>query len=166
MTVKRFWAYLWFVIRHKYFVWKAGRVIGASVWRLLVHDWTKLLPVEFGPYARTFYGIDGGSKKYEESDEFLKAWLHHQNHNDHHWNYWVIRMDRGDEIALEMPLECVLEMVADWAGAGKAIAGKWGNIHQWYYKNKSRIKLHERSRRQAELIMLTNLTSLEREDNK
>ena len=50
------WQYLKYVIRHKWFVFVAGLVVGAPLWRLIVHDWTKFLPRELGPYVMKFYG--------------------------------------------------------------------------------------------------------------
>ena len=40
-----------------------------------------------------------------------------------------------------IPKEYVHEMLADWAGAGKAITGRW-EIEEWYAKNADRILLH------------------------
>lgn len=54
--MKKHWQYLKYVIRHKWFVWLAGQRTGAPGWRLLIHDWTKFLPVEWGPYTEFFYG--------------------------------------------------------------------------------------------------------------
>ena len=48
--------YLSYVLRHKWFVLLAGLRVGAPLWRLLVHDWTKFLPCEWGPYVEKFYG--------------------------------------------------------------------------------------------------------------
>lgn len=47
--------YLSYVLRHKWFVLVAGLKTGAPLWRLLIHDWSKFLPCEWGPYTRTFY---------------------------------------------------------------------------------------------------------------
>lgn len=53
--------YLLSTIRHKAFVFIAGwRIVGGiSFWRLLIHDWTKFLPVEFVNYAK-FYKLEHG----------------------------------------------------------------------------------------------------------
>lgn len=48
--------YASYVARHKWFVFRAGRITGAPLWRLLIHDWPKLTPAEWGPYVRSFYG--------------------------------------------------------------------------------------------------------------
>lgn len=43
--------YALYVARHKWFVLLAGRRTGAPLWRLLVHDWSKLTPAEWGAYV-------------------------------------------------------------------------------------------------------------------
>lgn len=44
-------------------------------------------------------------------------------------------------VALQMPEHFVREMVADWAGAGRAITGRW-EVADWYAKNKGKMLLH------------------------
>lgn len=55
-------------------------------------------------------------------------------------------------LALEMPDKYILEMVADWAGAGKAITGKW-EVKDWYYKNKYNIILNDKTRIRVENLI-------------
>jgi Family of unknown function (DUF5662) len=53
---------LWFLVatvRHKRFVYQAGRRLGVARWRLVVHDLSKFRPSEFVPYGRFFYGAPG-----------------------------------------------------------------------------------------------------------
>jgi hypothetical protein len=146
--MRRHWNYLKYVLRHKWFVFVAGLKTGASLWRLLKHDWHKFLLNEWLPYARTFYKSDG-SKQYVESAAFTYAWNLHQKRADHHWQHWLITWDRGETEALDMSGEAIAEMLADWYGAGKAITGKW-EAHTWYEKNRDRIKLSEFSRNLVE----------------
>lgn len=47
--------YLSYVVRHKWFVLLAGLRVRAPLWRLLIHDWSKFTPSEWGPYVRFFY---------------------------------------------------------------------------------------------------------------
>jgi len=116
------------VFRHKYHVARAGRSLGVSWRRCLIHDVSKLMPSEALPYARHFYGR--GSSQ----EEFDRAWSEHWHRNDHHWQYW-----RGRE----MSEDAVREMVADWLGAS-AVYGGW--FWDWYEKNKSRIELGPEAR--------------------
>ena len=116
--------YLWLTCKHKYFVFKAGRITGAPIWRLVIHDWTKFTPAEAPHYGRQFFGDQS------DPEGFSLAWLHHQRNNPHHWEYWVpvTGHNRGgyrDLEPLPMPDWAVREMIADWMGAGRAYEGKW-----------------------------------------
>lgn len=145
------WQYLKYVMRHKHFVAIAGLKLGVNPLRLLVHDWHKFLPSEWGPYVRAFYAPDG-SRQYLESDDFKNAWRLHQHRGSHHWQFWLVTMDRGETIPLEMPYPCFMEMIADWYGAGRAISGKWG-APEWYEKNRERIMLAPNTRHYVESIL-------------
>ena len=160
----RHWRYLKYLARHKWFVFVAGlRVGGIPIWRLIIHDWSKFMPCEWGPYTRFFYGPrtalvpePRGPKDYvvaaEVRSSFDLAWLHHQHHNPHHWQHWVLRNDDGDTRLLLMPDRLVREMVADWMGAGRAITGKW-DAASWYQKNSDKMMLHGHVRWQVENLL-------------
>jgi hypothetical protein len=129
--------YLWLVLKHKYFVIVAGLRLGAPLHLLLLHDLSKLSPAEFTHYARRVYGCK------EYTDGFKRAWLHHQNSNPHHWEYWIQRSPHDREVNSDMlvdiPDKYILEMMADWMGASRAYNGKWptpGNW-KWLYDPKS-----------------------------
>lgn len=115
--------YLWLTTKHKAFVFRAGIKTKAPIWRLVIHDWTKYTPSEAPHYGRQFFG----DKSQPES--FAAAWLHHQNSNPHHWEYWISRTghDKAASVngALRMPMWAVREMVADWMGASRAYGGAW-----------------------------------------
>lgn len=134
--------YLSYVLRHKWFVFLAGLQMGAPLWRLLIHDWSKFTPAEWRPYVLSFYGPWAyGDRPAEVVEAFDRAWLHHQHANPHHWQHWVLREDSGATKILEMPEPFVREMVADWMGAGRAITGAWG-AQDWFLKNREKILLH------------------------
>ena len=139
--------YASYVARHKWFVFRAGLKVGAPLWRLIVHDWSKLTPAEWGPYVRAFY-----AEHRSRPGEFDRAWLHHQHRNPHHWQHWLLQEDDGDLKALPMPEGLVREMVADWMGAGRAITGRW-DVASWYAANVLKIRLHPDARRLAESLM-------------
>lgn len=162
--------YAKYIARHKWFVFVAGLRTKAPVWRLLIHDWSKLLPCEWKPYAESFYGDaawlrmrqKGGDDlatsaiKYlqEAKNKFDGAWLHHQHNNPHHWQHWVLREDSGATKTLKMPEHFAREMVADWMGAGRAITGKWEAAY-WYLANKEKIVLHDETRQLVETLLET-----------
>jgi hypothetical protein len=143
--------YASYVARHKWFVFQAGLKTKAPLWRLLIHDWSKLTPAEWGPYVRFFYDKDARSFEAME-DEFGRAWLHHQHANPHHWQHWVLRADDGDLKALEMPDGLVREMVADWMGAGRTITGRWGAA-AWYEANQAKMVLHPATRERVKALL-------------
>lgn len=158
--------YLSYVIRHKWFVFLAGLRTRAPLWRLLIHDWSKLTPAEWRPYVEKFYGVfkigptystEGRHAAYAEWEHrrdsaFDRAWLHHQHANPHHWQHWCLREDRGVLKVLEMPEHFAREMVADWMGAGRAITGRW-ECAEWYAKNREIIQLHPETRTLVEALI-------------
>lgn len=148
--------YLSYVLRHKREVWKAGRKLRVSPWRLLIHDWSKFLPCEWSPYVAYFYG---GTKTIDVQRAFDIAWLHHQHHQDHHWQHWVLTNDSGLIVVLPMPAACRREMLADWMGAGAAL-GK-SDTPGWYRKNREIIQLHIDTRQWVEERLFYGLTMAE-----
>lgn len=152
--MKKNWRYAKYLARHKWFVFVAGLRIGVPIWRLVIHDYSKLLPSEWFPYANFFYGPKPDKNEPDDYHywsavhahrvPFDRAWLHHQHFNPHHWQHWVLREDDGQTKYLEMPENFAREMVADWCGAGRAITGQW-EVWKWYGKNVERILLHPRT---------------------
>ena len=147
----RNWLYLKYVVRHKWFVLLASWRIGAPLLPAILHDLSKFRPSEWFPYSATFYSQDGTSQ-YNETSSFNRVWLMHQHRNPHHWQYWVLRMDCGDTVPIEIPRRYVVEMVADWMGAGRAITGRW-ECSEWYAKNRDKIILHDNTRRLVDILI-------------
>ena len=108
--------YFLYVLEHKINVlvecWQEGLYVQG-----LTHDLSKFAPQEFFPYAVKFY-----SKHKDESAElsWKEAWLHHQNHNKHHWEYWIVNRDTQE--ALPMPRKYIIEMICDW----RSFSRRWG----------------------------------------
>ena len=135
-------AYLRYVLRHKWFVFVGCKTLGVSLWQAVIHDWTKFTPAEWGPYVRQFYQADGTKRRVRDtngsydpnaqSEEFKRAWLHHQR-QPHHWQAWLSIGDGGGLEPLAIPQKYVLEMVADW-----------------YEKQKDKMILEEGTRRRIE----------------
>lgn len=142
MIAKAHLRYASYVARHKWFVFIAGRRTGAPLWRLLIHDWSKMSVAEWKPYVDSFYGPE---RTPAVRAAFDAAWLHHQHRNPHHWQHWVLSQDDGEIKKIEIPEALVREMVADWMGAGRVITGYW-DVHTWYLKNYGVIKLHSATR--------------------
>ena len=161
--------YLLYVLRHKWFVFLAGLKVKAPLWQLVIHDWTKFLPDEWFPYVDMFYNKPKQEKEFIDvfsdwkiaeaapygyfvKDRFNYAWLHHQRRNKHHWQYWYLMQDNDGDFPMEMPEKYVREMVADWAGAGRAITGKW-EVKRWYELNRRNIKIDNDTRARVESLI-------------
>ena len=142
------WRYLSYVLRHKWFVFLECWAHGL-IWRGLIHDWSKFLPCEWGPYAARFYS--DRPKTLQTLRDYSRAWNHHQKVNDHHWQYWLLTFDTGQEVALEMPERCVVEMICDWRGAGRA-QGKPDTV-AWYRENRDKMRLHDSTRQTVEQLL-------------
>ena len=141
--------YFLLTLRHKWFVFVAGKRFGVSFIRLLMHDWSKFLPDELPYYGRQFCGPG------DDPDGYIKCWLRHQNRHEHHWEYWVPRTGHSrcnppypDNEPLQMPEAAVREMIADWAGASRAYNGYWPDYKNWNWveENLPRMKLHIKTR--------------------
>lgn len=151
--MKRHISYLKYIIRHKWYVFKACVKLGVP-FRGITHDLSKFRPCEWFAYAKTFYAEDG-TGRFMWSGDFDFAWLMHQKVNKHHWQYWLLLNDDGRFTSFEIPEPIVREMVADWSGAGEAIKGE-SNPTEWYYENRSKIILHEKTRKLVEKIIEEN----------
>lgn len=129
--------YFWLILRHKWFVYLAGRRIRVPLYLLVLHDLSKLSYHEYFGYQSQFFGKKNG---------FDKAWLHHQNCNKHHWEYWVL----GSGKTVTMPERFVREMVADWMGASRAYGGNFGD---WFVNNHHKMKLHQITRNRISIVL-------------
>lgn len=148
--------YILLTIKHKYFVLIAGLKVKANIYDLIVHDLSKFSKYELRQNARQFFG--------DKSDRygFICSWLHHQNNNKHHWEYWIPRTGSSrqtppypDNQPILMPERYVREMVADWLAATRTYEEKWPDIDNWswYIHNKPKQIMHETTRELVEKIL-------------
>lgn len=153
------WQYLKYVLRHKLYVYQAGRELGVGRCQLLIHDWHKLTRGEWSPYVEMFYGgeypthadstmvypLYKGPTKESIQEQFDLAWNRHQKRAKHHWQWWLMLEDDGGTKVLEIPDKYRREMLADWRGAGRAIHGH-DETATWYQQNKNNMQLHPKTR--------------------
>lgn len=158
--------YLWYVIRHKWFVMLECFKVGLY-WRGIMHDMSKLRPSEFFPYARYFYGdygvknkcpakwADSNSIFHKTAHDFDFAWLLHQKRNEHHWQWWILSLDDGGKKILPMSCRAIDEMICDWKGAGRAITGAKdpSECKKWYLANRVNMRLHDDTRLIVEILL-------------
>ncbi len=129
--------YLRVYFKHKYGVFLAGRVLGLPLWRLLVHDLSKLHPAEYLP-AVAYRALDPTKTVHADSEQARiiergrAGILRHILRNKHHAEAWPDG---------RMEDTYVIERVANWWGAGYAYNDAV-NVEKWYAENKARIKLH------------------------
>ena len=121
------------ILKHKWYVLKYGLKLKCPLGRLLLHDLSKFSPKEFKFYNSYFFG--------DKQLNLKLAYLHHQNHNDHHWEYW---MDREYNCPIEMDVEAAMEMIADWFSACRVYEGHEPKAGKWTWLQKTDIfsKLH------------------------
>jgi hypothetical protein len=147
-ATKRYQGYLSYVLRHKWFVLLEGRKLGVPIWHLILHDWSKLFPLEFFSYAKTFRTTDG-KKQYEPHLAFWIAVNSHVTRHKHHWQYWIHIKGKDDLMILPMPDRHRREMLADWYAAG--LAHGEPDTRGWYMKNSDNIILHDETRHWIEI---------------
>ncbi|MBQ1340887.1 MAG: hypothetical protein IIY33_00250 [Erysipelotrichaceae bacterium] len=118
---------------------------------LMNHDESKRSTDEYEAYDDYFYGKEGKDEAEQAliDDCFDYAWLHHIHQNSHHWQYWVLIGDDEKERALEMPLDCVYHMIADWWSFSWK-EGKLDEIFKWYEDHKKKMILHQNTRKLVE----------------
>lgn len=147
-----------YILRHKYFVLRAGLRLGVPLWRLVIHDWSKFLPCEWVPYANRFFMHAVGPRKMHEPGAhpvFDLAWLHHLHLNRHHFQWWItIGTDRIPR-PLRMPETYIREMIADWVGASRAqgTSGSVASVQNWYDGNADRMLLHPETKWRVEALL-------------
>lgn len=116
----------------------AARELKVPEKQILIHDNSKLSKEEYNAYVRYF---GGGLRDKSTVNDFNIAWLHHIHNNPHHWQHWIIPEGK----ALEIPIEYIREMVADWLGSSMAYTNSF-DMTEWLEKNLSSIKLHSNSK--------------------
>jgi len=104
------------------------------------HDESKYSSEEFNPYCQYFYPEEN---KIKNSELFNQGWNSHQKTNKHHWQYWVLIQDTGEQVALEMSFYYIIELLCDWAAM--SIKFKSG-LSDWYSQNKHNMIIADKTR--------------------
>lgn len=153
--------YALLTVKHKWFVFLAGLKIGVPFWRLITHDLSKFSRAECPPCGCQVFGDKG------DPEGFIRAWIHHQNTNDHHWEYWIPRTGHTrclppylDGEPVRMPRAAVEEMIADWFGASRAYEGGWPVNNKWKWLDNSWPKIRKNLHPATELDVISILLSV------
>lgn len=104
---------------------------------LWLHDLSKFSANEAFGYA--MYNRETGHGK----EGFELAWHHHKMNNPHHPEYWLNPNRSGELEPLYMPNIYILEMIADWIGAGKTYGS---SLEEWLPKNLPKFKFKNYSK--------------------
>lgn len=137
LNVEKAWKILQQKCKSMRFVWD-DYIFNRIDEDILEHDKSKLSKEEFVQYRVKFYPTkkesDGELYAAAVNDDFEKAWLHHWQENDHHWENWTMYSSH-DPYKEEI---CCVHMICDWM----AMSMKFGDTPKSYYeKNKDRIHL-------------------------
>lgn len=94
------------------------------------YDLSKLSPEEFVQYRQYWFPTDDETP---DKKMFKKAWEHHKEHNDHHWQTWTTKYEN------DITADAYLIMnIVDWVAMGF----EFGDTARDYYeKNKGDINL-------------------------
>lgn len=120
---KEDWESLKYLAKHKYYVLEGGLELGAPVWPLVKHDWTKLKPSLWVPYREFFHGEHGNDP--EAYEKFRNAVAMHaklEKHHDYKYNNpaGTIRPNK--------------ENLADWWSVAKSHNPNTPDIKTWIRK--------------------------------
>lgn len=145
--------YLMRILKHKWFVIVANYKykFGVSVWRLIIHDISKLLPSEFFAYKEYLYTKSN-------IEDYTLAFTRHVNRNEHHWEYWIPKSGVRKDTPIGMSDQALKEMICDWFAASRVYEGKWPEpgYWNWFYNNYDDIKVnfHADTAREIDAILL------------
>lgn len=149
-----------FILRHKWLVYREGRKLNVPCWQLIRHDWSKFLPDEWFPAART-YSTPDGKPQYVLAPGVDEARRAHRRRNRHHWQYWLYPPDADNPTPLPMPDRFMREMVADWRGAALASGRTINDVNDWYAASRDEILLHPETRAWVDMQMRFSPESIE-----
>jgi len=154
-----FWGHLRTIRRHKRLVVRHCFRVGLYRQGLL-HDLSKYAPVEFLAGVRYYRGNRSPNEIERIQRGYSAAWLHHKGRNKHHLEYWMDYSPQGghDLVGMPMPTKYVVEMFCDRMAASKNYRGsayRDGDPWDYYDRSKARTLLHEKPRRELELLLTT-----------
>ena len=94
------------------YLWEDEEFYNKLLDRVNNHDASKYSEEEFNAYRKFYYPINEEEKN-QSKEEFQKAWDHHLQHNDHHWQARSNYTEFTDDTKL-----AILENVCDWLAMG------------------------------------------------
>lgn len=124
----------------------------------LLHDLSKLAPVEFLAGAKYWQGNCSPNNAQRKAEGCSTAWLHHKGRNKHHLEYWIDYAPQGPHAlaGMRMPERYVAEMICDRIAASRNYMGdKYTDAAAWdyYARSKDHYVMHPDSRAQLETAL-------------
>lgn len=147
------WYLFWTIIVHKYQIFLWGLKLRVPVWQLISHDCSKFCSEEWCGYLNRHNNL-----------EYSNAWLHHQNHNKHHYEYWVL-VEKGGMIPVEMPKHYIREMICDWIAANKVYDSSDKLLdYEYFEKNQSHMlkSMHPKTKQHIKNILEQDLLNVDK----
>lgn len=134
MSIKNFFGHLHTVNTHRFKVFCLCCRVGIPI-QGMFHDLSKYTPVEFFEGVKYFQGTYSPIMNCKKEVGYSLAWIHHINHNKHHYEYWY---DYGAPNPTPLiPFKYVLEMICDSLSAGMTYQKKnWTKEYQLSYWNR------------------------------
>lgn len=157
MSISTFYSYLLYVLRHKWYVFVACCLLArrqsrpAVIWRGIIHDLSKFRPSELLPYAAYFNSLPEQRSSAIKLN-FKQAVRLHKSRNRHHPEWWTRSSVEGVIGPQEMDDLSILELIADWQGAGLA-QGHGDNTLEWYAVNRHQLPLAPATRAKVERLI-------------
>lgn len=151
------------VTKHRRYVRKACFKMGLY-YQGITHDLSKFSYTELKTGFKYYVGTSSPIDQEKKDKGYSYGWQHHHNKNPHHWEYWldflvttketningnIVKTKESNIYAVKMPFKYVLELVADFIGAGQAYNGKaWNNSMplEYYIETIDRRIIHEDSK--------------------
>ena len=132
-----------YLIKHKFRVFVHSILMGVPL-RGLLHDYSKISPLEYFGLGRQFYPSDPSEKECNKG-LFKKAKAHHIARNDHELPHWY----RDDGSCSEVPESARRETVCDWAafqGFAFSLKGVRENARKSYTSWAKDYRMHPTTR--------------------
>lgn len=103
----------YWLLKHKFYVFKFGWYFRVPLFQLIIHDWDKFGWNSFHLYTLAYFaGIDTG--KFKDVPGFKEVQDLHTKKNPHHWQHWVTFYGLPKPI----PEKYLRELLADWFATG------------------------------------------------
>lgn len=137
MGLKPMLNYAGVLLKHKWHVFMIGlKVGGVPFWRLILHDWTKFMPREFGPCYR-HHEVNDNRERELKLAAYKQVCAEHYKRHRHHWQYWIDASGNP----LPVPEPDVREMVVDWIAVSRSYADA-DDAATWLARKHATFTLH------------------------